>query len=320
MTICRVALFVGFALGQAGCNQNARYPLRLLQLNDRELLEKAAIVVIGTTENFQWESARLPVNWSKQAGVSSARLVKAKLSVEQVIRGAVDGREAIAYYWAADVFTNASSLHLSARGERAIHYLVKEGDVLRYVVDLVRSTTPVFSGAHRQGPSSSSGGADKELAAILLTPGEGMDVAEFTKNLSTTVADALQLAGFTRTLPLLETLQRSPVWEIRWSACVQLFRSGFMGHTDCLDMLASDAVKHGREAELRSLQAQRTNAEPRFRHAFLSDPIRTAKDYALLPGNSGVADFLNMLAQHPDKQIAARAQEELRTCCRSGPA
>src|SRR3954471_1963528 len=97
-----------------------------------------------------------------------------------------------------------------------------------------------------------------------------------------------------------------------------MYKSGFMGRDGCIDTVASEAVEHGREAELRSLQSQRANTELRFRHAFLSNPIRTAKDYALLPVSSGIADFLTMLPQHPDNQIAVRAQEELRSCCRSG--
>ena len=288
--------------------------------DERQLLEKATTVIVGKTVGVEWESARQQISWSKQPGVTSVRLFKVKLSVEQVIRGTRDDAEVTAFYWAPEVFTNGSSLHMAMQGERAIHYLVTDRGVLRYVTDLVRSTTPVFTGYHRQLPKAIGSGAEAKIAAILLTPGEGLNVAEFITNLSTAAADSLQLVGFVGTLPLLEALANSPVWDVKWAACVQFYRSGFMGHDRCIDNLAPEAIAHGRGAELRSLRSQRTDAEPRFRHAFLSDPIRTAKEYALLPGKSGVADFLKMLAQHPDKQIAIRAQEELRSCCQSGPA
>jgi hypothetical protein len=304
---------------QAGCAQSARYPLRLYDSDERQLLEMATTVVVGKTVGVEWESARQPIKWSKQRGVSSARLVKVRLLIEQVIRGIADNAEVTVYYWAPEVVTNGSSLHMPLQGERAVHYLVTDQGDFRYVTDLVRSTTAVFTGYHDQPPKATGSGAEAEIAAVLLTPGEGMNVAEFTRNLSTAAAGSLHLVGFVGTLPLLEALAQNTVWDVRWAACVQFYRSGFMGHDRCMDKLADEAVEHGREAELRSFQNQRATAEPRFRHAFLSDPIRTAKDYASLPGSSGIADFLTMLAQHPDKQIAVRAQGELRTCCQSGP-
>jgi hypothetical protein len=307
------------SLVQGGCAQRARYPLRLHDLDEQQLLERATTVVVAKTVGFEWEAASQSVHWSKQYGVLSARLVKVQLSVEQVIRGSGDGAEVTAYYWAPEVFTNASSLHIPMQGERAVHYLVTDRGVLRYVTDLVRSTTRLFTGYHPQSPRGPGAGAEARIAALLLTPGEGMDVARFITNLSTATGDSLKLVGFVDTLPLLKALAESPVWEVRWAACVQFYRSGFMGHDGCIDRLAPEVVRHGREAELLSLQGQRTDAEPRVRHAFLSDPIRTAKNYAVLPGKSGIADFLNMVAQHPDKQIAARAQQVLRTCCSGGP-
>jgi len=305
---------------EVGCAHSARYPLRLYDLEERQLLEKATTVIVGRTTEAQWEPARQPISWNRQPGISTARLVKVRLSVEQVIRGTANDSQLMAYYWAPEVFTNGSSLHLPIRGERAVHYFVTEQGVLRYVTDLVRSTTPVFTGAHSQPPKAIGASVEAKIAAILLTPGEGMNVGEFTTNLSTAAADALQFVGFIGTLPLLEAFGKSSVWDVKWAACVQLYRSGFMGHDGCIDKLAPEASEHGRETELRTLQAQRANADSRFRHAFLADPIRTAKDYALLPGNAGIADFLRVISQHPDKELAVRAQKELESCCRGGPA
>ncbi|MGJ5820891.1 hypothetical protein [Paludibaculum fermentans] len=308
------------SLVQVGCAQGTRYPLRLYDFDERQLLEKATTVVVAKTVGFEWEAASQSIHWSKQYGVQSARLVKVKLSVEQVIRGSAEGAEMTAYYWAPEYYTNGSSLHLPMQGERAVHYFVTDQGVLRYVTDLVRSTSPVFTGYHHQPPKARGTGAEAKIAAVLLTPGEGTDIAMLVTNLSTATGGALQLVGYVGTLPLLAALADNPVEEIRWEACVEFYRGSFEGHDGCIDKLASEAVEHGRKAELLRLQSQRMRGNQAFRQAFLSDPFRTAKQYAVLPGDSGIADFLNMLTQHPDKGIADRAREALRTCCRNGPA
>jgi hypothetical protein len=304
---------------QVGCAQNARYPLRLFDLDERQLLGEATIVIVGETLAVEWESARQEIHWTRQYGVSSVRLVKVRLSVEQVIRGSAESSEVTAYYWAPEVFANGRALHLPKQRERAVHYLVTDQGVLRYVADVMRSTTPVFTGYHREPPSAIGSGDEEKIAALLLTPGEGMDVATFTMNLSTAVGDSLRFVGFVGTLPLLESLSGSPVWDVKWAACVEFYYSGFEGHDGCIDRIAPKAIAHGRHAELSKLEGQRAAAAAQFRHRFLSDPLRAAKDNARLPGNSGIVDFLSMLALHPDNQIATRAQEEMRTCCRTGP-
>jgi len=309
-----------FNIVQVACVQSERYPLRLYDLDERQLLDQATKVILGRTLDAQWQTARQEIRWNRQYGVTSVRLVKVRLSVEQVILGTEnDNPEITVYYWAPEVFTNGRALHLPAEGERAVHYLVTDQGVVRYVADLMRSTTPVWTGHHRHSPTAIGSGAEARIAALLLTPGEGMNVARFVTNLSTATGDSLRFVGFAGTLPLLKALADSPVWEVQWAACVETFRSGFIGHDGCIDKLAPEAVAHGSKAELLSVQSQRVGAEERFREVFLSDPVQVAKDSALLPGKSGIADFLSMLAQHPDKQVAAAAQETLRTCCRRGP-
>lgn len=299
---------------EVGCAQSARYPLRLYALDERQLLAKASTVFVGETVGVEWQRTGRPINWVVQAGVRSARLVRVQLAVEQVVVGSVRNPVVTAYYWAPEVFTNGHSLHLPAQGERAVHYLVTEGDVLRYVADIGKSTTPIFSGYH--GPSPTVGAsAESKIAALLLTPGERMNVAEFIRNLSTAAGVSLQLVGFAGTRPLLKTLAEDGPWDVKWAACVQLYRSGFVGQDTCIDELAPEAVKQGLEDEVKRLRIQRAIAGREFRKAFLADPIRQAKEYACLPGDSGIADFLSIVSQHPDNLIAARAKETLSTCC-----
>lgn len=321
MLICvRLLLVLSLALAvQTACGHGQRFPLRLYDLGERELLEKADTIVVGKTVGIEWDSARQPIRWSRQYGVSSVRLVRVRLSVEHVIRGAVDGPEVIVHYWAAEAFTNGVSLNLPSKEARAVHYLVTEDGRLRYVVDLVRSTTRLFSGYHRKAPEAAGRSAEARISSMLLTPGEGVNVEEFVTNLPTAAGTSALLAGYVQTLRYLEALAGSPNWDVRWGACLQLHRGSFKGQDRCVDQMAPEAVAHGHERELREIQSLRSAAEPRFQRAFLSDPIRTAKAYAVLPGERGVADFLGMLERHPNQQIATRAREELRKCCRGGP-
>jgi hypothetical protein len=284
-----------------------------------QLLNSATTVILGKTLSAEWTSAAQPIRWSAQYGVSSVRLVKVKLSVEQVIRGSVENSEVTAYYWAPEVYTHGRALHTPSLGARSVHYLITGQGVLRYVADVMRSSTPVFSGHHRQSPWAAGSNDEAKIVAILLTPGEGMDVTRFSSNLGTATFDSLWLAGFNDTLPLLNALTESPIWDVKWAACVQLYLGGFEGQAGCIDQLAAEAIANGREAELRQLERKRKAASARFRQKFLSDPLRTAEESGILPGSRGVADYLEMVARHPDQEIALRAQQALQTCCWSGP-
>lgn len=302
-----------------GCTQGAQYPLRLHDLMQWQLLDSATTVIVGKTLSSEWTSARQPLRWSRQYGVSSARLAKVNLSVEQVIRGSVENSEVTAYYWAPEVYTHGRALHTPSLGARSVHYLITDQGVLRYVADVMRSSTPVFSGHHRQRPWAAGAPDESRIAAILLTPGDGMDVAKFTSNLGTTTFDSLWLAGFNDTLPLLNALTESPTWDVKWAACVQLYLGGFEGQDGCIDRLAAEAVANGREAEVRKIEGGRRAASARFRQRFLSDPIQTAEELGILPGSRRIADYLEMVARHPDQEIALRARQALQICCRSGP-
>jgi hypothetical protein len=295
------------------CGAQAEYPLRLYDLKEHELMDKADMVVVGVTEAIQNGSRSIPIKWDRQYGVVSVRLVSARISVEEVIRGQVTGGSVVVRYWAADQFTNAHSLSLPelSVGRRAIHYIVNAHEGLRYVADIVSSTTPVYSGAHK--PAAPSGSTDEKtrLAQILLTPGEGNNNERFLANLGTSTSDALLLAGFERTLPLLRALAENSNISLRWSACVQMYRSAFFGQADCLDHIADRGLDAKQSSDLRELLVERARSQLRFKTAFLLDPIRTADEYAVLPSPEGVWDFLNLITKHPDQQLAERARTAL---------
>jgi hypothetical protein len=295
------------------CGSEAQYPLRLYDLKEHDLMEKADIVVVGITETVQRGSRSIPIRWDRQYGVASARLASVRITVEEVIHGQVTGGSIVVRYWAADQFTNAHSLSLPelSVGRRAIHYIVNAPEGLRYVADIVSSTTPVHSGAHR--PPAPAGSTDEKtrLAQILLTPGDGMDRERFTANLGSSTSDALFLTGYQYTLPPLKALAQNPNLNLRWDACVQLYKSAFFGQDECLNHSSNGGSHPKHSSELGGLLAQRARTQLRFKTSFMADPIRTAEEWAVLPPPEGKWDFLNLIAKHPDQKLAKRARRAL---------
>lgn len=297
-------------VAQLGCSAQ-RPPVHLNRWDERDLVKNATIIVLGTTTRVEWSDLSTEIHWSDETSIRTARLARVTIAVERVIRGPVPSNQVDVTYWAAAGFNNAASLNLPIIGERAVHYLRREDQLYRYVTDLVRSKTPVFSGSHRQGPRSADTSDEQAIAALLLTPSENADYASFSKNLGTSTAESLYLVGFTGTLPLLRELLKSKRPEVTWSACVTLAEYAFFGHEGCIDHLKDHPLASLHEEELKSLLGARSAALNNFTRGFLDTPSETARSYATIPGEAGIADFLRMIAQG-DSSLASRATEELK--------
>ena len=314
----RLPMTVGvlaFAFVAVSCGEETRFPPRYFDLNEAGLVQRAEIILIGRTTEVQWGTTPIRAKWTGQPFIETARLIKLRVVVEGVIRGTVKTGELTVYTWGADVFTNAHSLNRPNVGERAIHYLVNEQNAVRYVTDVIRSDTIISSGAHRSAMILGAGGTEIKIARILLTPGEDFHSEEFIAGLGTAVQRSLELVGFMGTLPLLKALLDNPDAKIRAGACEEMYQQPFFGQDVCADKLGSVATM--RNPKLDELRVGRIKATSSFKSAFLTDPMRTAKDYSVLAGTAGIADFLRLIAMHPDKQLATRAQNELEACCKN---
>ncbi len=307
-SISLVAVLVAGLL-QLCCGSTDRFPLRLRPQTERGLLEAATIVVVATAIKADDQEKGRSLEWKEQPGVSNVALVRVVLKVEQVIRGHLAAGNAVVYYWAAGVFTNASGLHSSFIGMPAIHYLVEERGSLRYVTDVVRSATLIASGGHSLQTLPRTEAA--QIATILLMPGTGVDYSLFTHELHSSVIRSIQLAGYMGTLPLLRGLLRNPKWEVRWGACKALHELSFAGQDGCLETESFDARNHSLESEWQRMIQSKASFDSMFKDAFLHDPIDTAKSRAILPGAGDVRDYLELISLHPDRQLAQRAQKAL---------
>jgi hypothetical protein len=306
LTSISLVLFVAIL---SSCSAVDHVPIRLHNWDEPDLVKNANLIVLATTHRVEWEPVAIKVQWNLQPGVRSARLVRLDLQVEQVIRGTLKDVKIPVGYWAADVFTNASALHLPFTNERDIHYLTDDHGIYRYVADIVRSQTEVFSGAHNRATTSTDDTDQLRIAKVLLTPGERINAELFARNLATSTIRSLELVGFMRTLPLLRNLLQYQHPQVMWSTCVQMY--SFIGQDSCIDQLASHQLAGSRGQELDTLLATRKRGNVAFARAFLSDPLHTAKQYAVLRGDEGILDFLHLIAQHPDRTLAARALAEL---------
>jgi hypothetical protein len=300
----------------AACAGDARFPYRYYNLTEMGLARKAELIVVGRTKHVQRSAMTAPAEWTGQPFIATVRLLVVTIAVENIIKGSVKSDEVSVSYWAADDYTNAHSLSIPAVGERAVHYLVSDKGSMRYVTDVIRSKTVVRSGLHRDQPAGESAVPEVRIAGILLTPGDGFDPREFVVDLGTTVQRSLDLIGFMGTLPLLNALLDRPDLKVQEHICAELYRQPFLGQDSCLDILSPGDRQPNQE--LQRLRAARVTATLHFKTAFLANPVRTAREYSVIDGPEGTLDFLRLLARHPDKQIAARAQSEIETCCKNG--
>ena len=286
-------------------------PLILRDVSVRDEARSATVIVLIMTKAFQLSSDVVTINWPSRPGISSSRLVKVGLQVEQVIAGEIGNRDLQVMYWAPETFTQAGSLDYPVIGEIAVHYLIGKSGILRYVRDLIGGKTMVYFGSHINQSTGGRMSPETKIIDVLLTPGAGINVDSFANHLGSSVSQSLLLAGFTETFPFVRKLlsYRNPL--IQWKACVSLYEEGFVGQDGCVDGLITNPLAASRSAELKHVMDLRKASNDRFSRAFLADPLKTVASYSVLPGRDGLRDFLGLIATHPDPKLAAKAKAEL---------
>jgi hypothetical protein len=185
------------------------------------------------------------------------------------------------------------------KGRRGLHYLREPGVGVSYVVDVYRSSSALPAGGE-------AGGVTDEMAAVArgslageLLPGTcAFDPRRV--RLSIAVGNAVAISGYSAVLPKLLPLAACADPEVRAAACAALAEHAFIGR-QC--RAGETGTGEGRGQS----EARRAALERRFRARFLANPLGTAKEYAVLDGREGVADFLRLLEGHGDREVAAAA-------------
>lgn len=193
--------------------------IRDYHLEDRELVEQAPIIVVGRVERREMfmkesrrhgtqdtvEGGRVPLYWFH---------VRVVTTMENVLRGDVAGPAIEYIYWlpAAPVVGHWNSL---IEGARYVHFLRRDGNQLRALVDFWPSAIRVTSGRHYSVPQGS--GVPNAIARLLLEPGQDFVAHRF--DISEGAGYSIELAGLKPTLVMVEALAHNPDTDIRAEAC-----------------------------------------------------------------------------------------------------
>ncbi len=186
-------------------------------LTDKELVEQSPIIVVGRIEKKEtiWEER---VQHGSENGVPLFWFhVNVTVATENVLRGGLKASRLEYSYWlpAAGAIGEWNS---PLEGGRYVHFLRRDGNQLRSVVDFYLSTIPVTTGRHRS--FSQTEGLPQTIARLLLSPGDDFAVEHF--KIRSGVSHAWALIGPTATVPLVEALGGNGNPKVRALACEEL--------------------------------------------------------------------------------------------------
>ncbi len=219
-----------------GCS---RVP-QLREYDDRtnEQADQAPLVLVGVAEGDERVGGPVP---SLYRPPYPMQLHRAKVHVENVLKGAVAERTIPVYYFAFAGGYGAIPLSLAGEPSRRVLWLRKDRGVYRTACDGVNCTVPIMSGAHpgyKPDPGESS---DQVLIDLILTRGEGqVDSHQFAKGLGRGLRGQ-GLRGYT--IEKLRHLALTESSEVKYTACQLLWANSLDEPDDRLRERAEDSVR-----------------------------------------------------------------------------
>ena len=132
----------------------------------KDLFRSAAVIVVGKVQSLTFVG---PI-------VQSYRLIKVRVTVENVVQGAASTAQPLTFYFYSVYLYGASSEVNRLRNDRRyVFFLNRDKGVLRAVSDVDRSSISVSSGKHNALPLSDKDPPSERIAVLLLTPGDDMN-------------------------------------------------------------------------------------------------------------------------------------------------
>jgi hypothetical protein len=260
-------------LGLSSC---ARWPSLEPVRNERgdwnDAFRQAKVIVVGRVLSVE---------------TGPGRLMRARVTVENVLEGEQSEGP-------AEVYGYLDKRAIVPR-ERYVFFLLREHGVLRTVWDYRPSAIAVASGLHRAVPLPERTAAER-VSALLLTPGDGMNTTEFTRDIATAVAFSITHIGRWQTAKFLKQLAADARPAVGESACRQL-TAWYWGQDACWDQLVADT--HGRGTAV-------SRADERERRARTADPDRWWKRMSAARPPAELLDELRLLTAHKDPRVRAR--------------
>lgn len=191
-------------------------------LTDRELVEQSPIIVVGRIEKKEMVWKKLVRQGSENGHPLFWFPVNVRIDVENVVRGDL-GPSLVEYTYWLPSGPAVGEWNSPMEGGRYVHFLRREGNQLRSVVDFWPSTIHVTTGRHRS--LNATHGPAQAIAELLLSPGEDFTIDRF--NPSNGATHAMRLIGKAATFPLVEALAGNSDPRIRAEACEELRTFGF---------------------------------------------------------------------------------------------
>lgn len=202
----------------SGCSRGPQIVYR--RLGDKELVDQSPIIVVGRVEKMetfgkerirQGSENGLPLFWYR---------VNVKVDVENILRGD-PGASPVNYTYWLPVGSKVGQWNSLWDGARYVHFLRRDHNQLRSVVDFWPSAIRVTTGRHRS--LSQTEGLPQTIAQLLLTPGDDFVIDRF--NLAHGLTHASHLIDTSGFRPLVENLARNGDAAVRDEA-LQALRDG----------------------------------------------------------------------------------------------
>jgi hypothetical protein len=299
--VAMVIGIVGLLLSCGPEGDGLRLPVRE-ELPESFQIQRANLIVVGHVTAVERANARGWFGFGGTGRGDGPEPVTIRLDVEAVLFGKAVGRELrVATWLAAGEGGGAEALPLEWRA-RGIHYLSSFAAGTYYVADFPVTRAPLAG-------SLGEAAARRRIVDLLL-PGSCSPAAH-ESGVRRVIARAMRVGGYVATLPKLLRLVECEEESVRVAACLGLLESGFRGQDGCLERAEVAQSKLLMDRLDQELLRNRARAAGHFREGFLASPEQTAREYRVLAGEEGVADFLRLMARHPDPALARRAREAL---------
>jgi hypothetical protein len=188
--------------------------LRNGNLQIRELIESAPIVIVGVVEKVEWLRAKAQYLGSPE---KNATLRAITLRAEARLKGNIPDRFVTIYRY--DCHENCLGVPVTdpvSIGSRHAFFLTKEGSRYRSVLDLVTSSVPIYTGSH----TDEVGNVEERLSKFLLTPGKQFDPHTFAQGLFTARYYSRELVGKAKTIEYVKQYIDSPAADLRYASCL----------------------------------------------------------------------------------------------------
>jgi len=236
-TFANAGLYLSLFLVSGSCTPALDLVPHPHPLSTIDRIARSSLIVVGVVQS---EASAAWVHRKNNGSGMPLELRRVSLRVEGVIKGRYDGSRLQFVYFCATGPWDGPAPNLLAPGERAIFYLLSDGNILRATNDAYSSHTEIVTGKHRIQPAARDQEVREMIVRLLLLPGEDLDTNRYVASLYVEMAQALDLTDKLQVAYIFRTLLNNQSAPIRARACVLLAEPP-LNQRDCLQDLVRDS-------------------------------------------------------------------------------